>query len=106
MLTKRQLKSRPPEFAFLGSVASFLAREKEKRQCPPPAGLRGSKCRIETDGGQDRQHQKQEQPRWMAGRFQNGRRMRGQSEGKWMFSLWQTKRIRMAPSVEKMRPAG
>jgi hypothetical protein len=32
--------------------------------------------------------------------------MRSQSEGKWMFSLWQMKRIRMAPSVEKMRPAG
>ena len=38
--------------------------------------------------------------------FPCGRGMRSQSEGKWIFSLWQMKRIRMAPSVEKTRPAG
>ena len=32
--------------------------------------------------------------------------MRGQIAGKWIFSLWQMKRTRIAPNVEKMRPAG
>ena len=49
-----------------------LVREEEKRQRPhdqdteqeQDAGLRETKCGIETGGSQNRQHQQREEPLW------------------------------------------